>query len=166
MKPFEEQLKETNMKMRVVKPEDSPFSFKAVMDKAIKKVNAEEIELLFRVVRNLETEFRKHERESHKRLEERIAKQETRPMSPQYYDKDGAPSYFDEDRPGAIKIKERDDLPWITMGPNTKRLWKIVMQSIKEESPEYIQEHGDSDEAILFLVLSRYIDEFYGTMEE
>ena len=67
---------------------------------------------------------------------------------------------FDEDRPGAVTIKEREDLPYLMMGRNTQRLWRIVKGSIVDENPSYLQDHGSSDEAVLFLVLSRYINDY------
>lgn len=46
----------------------------------------------------------------------------------------------------------------IEFGENTTRLWWLIKNAIICENPPYIQKHGDSDEAILFLIFSRYID--------
>jgi hypothetical protein len=53
---------------------------------------------------------------------------------------------------------------WFYVGKNTSRLWRIAKEAIKEEDPSYIR-NDDSDEAILFLVLSRYISDRVGYPE-
>jgi hypothetical protein len=50
------------------------------------------------------------------------------------------------------------------VGKNTQRLWRIAKEAIKEENPSYIR-NDDSDEAILFLILSRYIGDRVGDPE-
>jgi hypothetical protein len=50
------------------------------------------------------------------------------------------------------------------VGKNTQRLWRIAKEAIKEENPDYIR-NDDSDEAILFLILSRYIGDRVGDPE-
>lgn len=62
---------------------------------------------------------------------------------------------FNEERTEAQQETET-----ITMGKNTQRLWRVAKDRITIEDPPYIQDHGSDDEAVLFLILSRYINDY------
>jgi hypothetical protein len=133
LKPWED---ERDVDMKIVKPENSPFSFKAVVDKAIHTHKEPTIE---ERLDKLESVRRSHFND-HGRLEDRLVKLE--------------------------KAREGYTPSLVLFSAHTQRLWSIVKQAMGDEKPEYITKHGESDEAILFLVLSRYIEHFIGSVDK
>jgi hypothetical protein len=121
--------------MKVKKVEDTPFDPKMLLDEdrpGAVKIKARDFSILEAIQESIKA--RKAQIEPEEWLEEKTI--------------------------ADIPVKSKDHEKWISIGRNTKGLWVIAKAEIIYENPQYIQQHGSSDEAILFLILSRYIDDY------